>query len=130
MADLSYYGTGRRKTSVARVWLTPGTGKISINRRDEAAYFGRETHRMVLAQPFDVTQTIGKFDILANVKGGGMSGQAGAIKHGISRALLQVSAEYRKPLKRAGFLTRDARQVERQKYGQRGARARYQFSKR
>jgi len=130
MAELNYYGTGRRKTSVARVWLTPGTGKMVINRRDPEAYFGRETHRMVIAQPFEVTQTGGKFDILVNVKGGGMSGQAGAIKHGISRALLQISTDYRKSLKRSGFLTRDAREVERQKYGQRGARARFQFSKR
>jgi small subunit ribosomal protein S9 len=130
MAELNYYGTGRRKTSVARVWLTPGTGKISINQRDAETYFGRETHRMVIAQPFEITQTAGKYDILVNVKGGGVSGQAGAIRHGISRALLQVSVEFRKPLKRAMFLTRDARAVERQKYGQRGARARFQFSKR
>ncbi len=130
MAELTYYGTGRRKTSVARVWLKPGTGRVLVNHKTMDEYFGRETHRMILNQPFDVTQTGGKFDVLVNVKGGGPSGQAGAVKHGISRALLQVSADNRKTLKRAGFLTRDAREVERQKYGLRGARARFQFSKR
>ncbi|UCF29910.1 MAG: 30S ribosomal protein S9 [bacterium] len=130
MTEATYYGTGRRKTSIARVWITPGEGKISINRKDADEYLGRETLKMIIMQPFEVTGTSGQFDVRVNVNGGGSSGQAGAIKHGISRALLRVSDEHRKPLKKAGYLTRDAREVERKKYGQRGARARFQFSKR
>ena len=130
MTEASYYGTGRRKTSVARVWIMPGEGKININRKDADEYLARETLKMIIMQPFEVTGTSGQFDVRVNVNGGGASGQAGAIKHGISRALLKVSDEYRKPLKKAGYLTRDAREVERKKYGQKGARARFQFSKR
>jgi small subunit ribosomal protein S9 len=122
--------TGRRKTSVARIYLKPGEGRILINKKDADEYLGRETLKMIIMQPFELTGTIGQFDVKVNVRGGGVSGQAGAIKHGISRALLKVSDEYRKPLKKAGYLTRDAREVERKKYGQRGARARFQFSKR
>lgn len=122
--------TGRRKTSVARVYLKPGEGRILINKKDADEYLGRETLKMIIMQPFELTGTTGQFDVKVNVRGGGVSGQAGAIKHGISRALLKVSDDYRKPLKKAGYLTRDAREVERKKYGQRGARARFQFSKR
>jgi small subunit ribosomal protein S9 len=130
MTENKFYSTGRRKTSVARVYLKPGEGKILINKRDADAYLMRETLKMVIMQPFELTGTTGQYDVSINVNGGGISGQAGAIKHGISRALLKVSDEYRKPLKKAGYLTRDAREVERKKYGQRGARARFQFSKR
>ena len=130
MTENKFYSTGRRKTSVARVYLKPGEGKIVINKRDADAYLMRETLKMVIMQPFELTGTTGQYDVSINVNGGGISGQAGAIKHGISRALLKVSEEYRKPLKKAGYLTRDAREVERKKYGQRGARARFQFSKR
>ena len=130
MAESMFYGTGKRKTSIARVWLKAGEGKILINKKGADDYLGRETLKMIIQQPFEVTGTAGQFDVRVNVNGGGVSGQAGAIKHGISRALLQVSDEYRKPLKKAGYLTRDAREVERKKYGQRGARARFQFSKR
>lgn len=130
MTESTFYSTGRRKTSIARVWLTPGEGKILINRKDADTYLARETLKMVIMQPFEITGTVGRFDVKVNVNGGGVSGQAGAIKHGISRALLKVSEDYRKPLKKAGYLTRDARQVERKKYGQSGARARFQFSKR
>jgi small subunit ribosomal protein S9 len=122
--------TGRRKTSVARIYLKPGEGHILINKKDADEYLGRETLKMIIMQPFELTGTTGQFDVKVNVRGGGVSGQAGAIRHGISRALLKVSDEYRKPLKKAGYLTRDAREVERKKYGQRGARARFQFSKR
>jgi small subunit ribosomal protein S9 len=130
MTDTKYSSTGRRKTSVARVYLKPGEGRIRINRKDADDYLMRETLKMIIMQPFELTGTTGQFDVNVNVNGGGISGQAGAIKHGISRALLKVSDEYRKPLKKAGYLTRDAREVERKKYGQRGARARFQFSKR
>lgn len=130
MAESTFYGTGKRKTSIARVWLMAGDGKIQINKKGADEYLGRETLKMIIQQPFEVTGTAGQYDVRVNVNGGGVSGQAGAIKHGISRALLQVSDEYRKPLKKAGYLTRDAREVERKKYGQRGARARFQFSKR
>jgi small subunit ribosomal protein S9 len=130
MAESTFYGTGKRKTSIARVWLMAGDGKIRINKKGADEYLGRETLKMIIQQPFEVTGTTGQFDVRVNVNGGGVSGQAGAIKHGISRALLQVSDEHRKPLKKAGYLTRDAREVERKKYGQRGARARFQFSKR
>lgn len=130
MTESKYYSTGRRKTSVARVYLKPGEGRILINKKDADDYLMRETLKMIIMQPFELTGTTGQFDVNVNVNGGGISGQAGAIQHGISRALLKVSDEYRKPLKKAGYLTRDAREVERKKYGQRGARARFQFSKR
>ena len=126
----SLYATGRRKHAVARVWMQPGTGKIDINRRTLEDYFGRETSRMVFRQPLELTETTGNFDIFVNVSGGGLSGQAAAIRHGISRALTKIDAAFRPPLKKAGYLTRDARAKERKKYGQRGARARFQFSKR
>jgi small subunit ribosomal protein S9 len=125
-----YYATGRRKTSVARVWLQPGDGKFEVNGRTVDAFFGRETLKMIINQPFEVTETPGQFDVYANVHGGGMSGQAGAIKHGIARALLQINPECREVLKKVGFLTRDPRVKERKKYGKRGARASFQFSKR
>ena len=124
------YATGRRKHAVARVWLQPGTGKIEINSRTLEDYFGRETSRMVFRQPLELTETSGRFDVFVNVRGGGLSGQADAIRHGISRGLTKVDPAYRAPLKKAGYLTRDARAKERKKYGQRGARARFQFSKR
>jgi small subunit ribosomal protein S9 len=130
MTENQFYSTGRRKTSVARVYLKPGEGRILINKKDADEYLMRETLKMIIMQPFELTGTTGQFDVSVNVNGGGISGQAGAIKHGISRALLKVSDDYRKPLKKAGYLTRDAREVERKKYGQRGARARFQFSKR
>lgn len=125
-----YYATGRRKTSVARIWLQPGEGTYRVNNRTLDEFFGRETLKMIINQPFEVTQTIGQFDVYANVNGGGMSGQAGAIKHGIARALLESDSKYREPLKKAGFLTRDPRVKERKKYGKRGARASFQYSKR
>ncbi len=124
-----YYGTGRRKNAVARVRLVPGTGKITVNGRDGLDYFGREALVEYANAPFRVTDTAGHFDVLANIKGGGVSGQAGALRHGISRALLEAG-EYRDELKRAGFLTRDSRMVERKKYGLKKARKRPQFSKR
>ena len=131
MATTKYYGTGRRKSSVARVYLVPGTGKITINKRDIDEYLGLETLKVVVRQPLVATETLGKFDVLVNVKGGGYTGQAGAIRHGISRALLQVdSDEYRPILKAAGFLTRDPRMKERKKYGLKAARRAPQFSKR
>ena len=117
MANTKYYGTGRRKSSVARVYLVPGTGKITINKRDIDEYLGLETLKVIVRQPLVATETVDKFDVLVNVKGGGYSGQAGAIRHGISRALLQVDNEYRPTLKAAGFLTRDPRMKERKKYG-------------
>lgn len=125
-----FYGTGRRKSSVARVRLFPGTGTITINGQDIDDYFGLETLKLIINQPFDVTDTRGKFDIVANVKGGGFSGQAGAIRHGVSRALLLADDSFRAPLKRAGFLTRDPRMKERKKYGLKAARRAPQFSKR
>ncbi|MBI4917432.1 MAG: 30S ribosomal protein S9 [Acidobacteria bacterium] len=130
MATIQYYGTGRRKTAVARVYLRPGTGKITVNKRDFEEYFPNRVLKMVIRQPLQITETSEKFDILINVAGGGPAGQAGAIRHGISRALLEFSPELRKRLKVAGFLTRDAREVERKKYGQPKARRRFQFSKR
>jgi small subunit ribosomal protein S9 len=130
MNDDRRYATGKRKNAVARVWLKPGTGKIVINDRPVDTYFGRQTSRMVIMQPFELTQTVGRFDTVATVHGGGLSGQAGAVKHGISRALLEVDATYRSTLKSAGFLTRDSRVKERKKYGRRAARASFQFSKR
>jgi len=126
----TYYATGRRKSSVARVWLKPGEGKVLVNDRPAEEYFGRPTLRMVIAQPFKVAGVEAKFDVVATVRGGGATGQAGALRLGISRALLQAGEDLRTTLKKAGFLTRDPRVVERKKYGQRGARARFQFSKR
>ena len=125
-----WYGTGRRKESTARVWLMAGEGNVTINRRTMDKYFGREVLKMILQQPLDLVNQQGKVDILVNVRGGGLSGQAGAIRHGIARALLEMDPELRGQLKKAGFLTRDARKVERKKYGQPGARKRFQFSKR
>ena len=125
-----FYGTGRRKSSIARVRLYPGSGKITINGRDIDDYFGLETLKLVINQPFGVTNTVGKYDIVANVKGGGISGQAGAIRHGVSRALLLADDSYRTLLKKAGFLTRDPRMKERKKYGLKAARRAPQFSKR
>ena len=130
MASAKFYGTGRRKKSVARVYLTPGTGKITINKRDIDEYFGLDTLKVIVRQPLAATETDGKFDILVNVHGGGYTGQAGAIRHGISRALLQVDADYRPVLKKEGFLTRDTRMKERKKYGLKAARRAPQFSKR
>lgn len=130
MAEKVITATGRRKTSVARIFLRQGKGTISINDRSLEEYFGRETARMIVLQPFDVTQTQGSFDIAANVNGGGISGQAGAIRHGITRALMEVNPEFRSPLKKAGFITRDPRAVERKKYGRHKARKRPQYSKR
>jgi small subunit ribosomal protein S9 len=130
MAEKTITATGRRKTSVARVFLRHGKGAISINDRSLEEYFGRETARMIVLQPFDVTQTVDSFDIEVNVKGGGSSGQAGAIRHGITRALMRVNSEFRSPLKKAGFVTRDPRAVERKKYGRHKARKRPQYSKR
>ena len=125
-----FYGTGRRKSSVARVRLYPGSGKITINGRDVEDYFGLETLKLIINQPFGITGTEGKFDIVANVRGGGISGQAGAIRHGVSRALLLADDSYRTLLKKAGILTRDPRMKERKKYGLKAARRASQFSKR
>jgi len=132
MPDVSkaIYATGRRKHAVARVWLQPGSGKIAINNRSLEDYFGRETSRMVFRQALELTETSGRYDVFVNVSGGGLSGQADAIQHGITRALLKLNPAFRSPLKRAGYITRDPRIKERKKYGQRGARARFQFSKR
>ena len=130
MATIQYYGTGRRKTAVARVYLRPGTGSITVNKRDFEIYFTNRVLKMVIRQPMAITETADKFDILINVNGGGPAGQAGAIRHGLSRALLEYNPELRPRLKSAGFLTRDAREVERKKYGRPGARKRFQFSKR
>ena len=125
-----FYGTGRRKSSVARVRLYPGTGSIIINGRTIDEYFGLETMKLIINQPFEVTGTVGKFDIVASVRGGGFSGQAGAIRHGVARALLLADETFRPELKRAGFLTRDPRMKERKKYGLKAARRASQFSKR
>lgn len=130
MAVTKYYGTGKRKSSIARVWLTPGTGVITVNTKTIDAYFGRETSKMVIRQPLELTENVDKFDIYVTVKGGGDSGQAGAIKHGITKALLAVDVAYRPTLKSAGFITRDSRVKERKKYGKKAARASFQFSKR
>ena len=130
-ATEKYYGTGRRKKSIARVYVMPGKGKITVNKRDIDEYFGLETLKVVVRQPLELTNTLDKFDVLVNVHGGGFTGQAGAIRHGISRALLQAdSEEYRPLLKKAGFLTRDSRMKERKKYGLKAARRAPQFSKR
>ena len=125
-----FYGTGRRKTSVARVWVRPGSGRITINKRTFEDYFPRETLRMIIAQPFEITSTQGQFDLIATVAGGGPTGQAGAVRHGLARALTRFDEKLRGALKKAGLLTRDPRMRERKKYGQPGARKRFQFSKR
>ena len=130
MATVKFYGTGIRKKSIARVYLTPGTGKITVNKRDLDEFFGMETLKVIVKQPLELTGTADKFDVLVNVHGGGFTGQAGAIRHGISRALLKADAEYRPALKKAGFLTRDPRMKERKKYGLKAARRAPQFSKR
>lgn len=130
MAKARYYGTGRRKSSIARVYLVPGTGKVTINKRNMDEYFGLETLKLIVRQPLVLTDTADKFDVLVNVHGGGFTGQAGAIRHGISRALLHADADYRPTLKKAGFLTRDPRMKERKKYGLKAARRAPQFSKR
>ena len=130
MASAKFYGTGRRKKSIARVYLVPGTGKITINKRDIDEYFGLETLKVIVRQPLALTQTEGKFDVIVNVRGGGYTGQAGAIRHGLSRALLDADNDYRPALKAAGFLTRDPRMKERKKYGLKAARRAPQFSKR
>jgi small subunit ribosomal protein S9 len=130
LAKAKFYGTGRRKSSIARVYLVPGTGKVTINKRDMDHYFGLETLKLIVCQPLVLTETSDKFDVLVNVRGGGFTGQAGAIRHGISRALLQADGDYRPALKKAGFLTRDPRMKERKKYGLKAARRAPQFSKR
>jgi len=130
MATQVQINVGRRKESVARVRLVPGTGNVTINGRTMDEYFGRETSKMILIEPLKLVDQLGKVDVLVTAHGGGLSGQAGAIRHGISRALVELNAEYRPALKKAGFLTRDARAVERKKYGRPGARKRFQFSKR
>jgi len=129
-AERGFYATGRRKEATARVWLKAGTGAVVINGRDINNYFGRETSKMVLAQPLALLEQVGKVDVTVNVRGGGLSGQAGAIRHGISRALTRMNPDFRSPLKKAGFLTRDSRAVERKKYGRAKARRSFQFSKR
>jgi small subunit ribosomal protein S9 len=125
-----WYATGKRKSAIARVWLRPGSGNVTINRRTMDDYFGRAVLKMILQEPFELTETRGKFDVLVNVVGGGLAGQAGAIRHGITRALLQMDPELRSVLKKAGMVTRDSRVKERKKYGQPGARKRFQYSKR
>lgn len=130
MAKTAYYGTGRRKKSIARVYVKPGTGKITINKRDIDEYFGLETLKVTVRQPLVAIDAADKYDVMVNVHGGGYTGQAGAIRHGISRALLQVDADFRPVLKKAGFLTRDPRMKERKKYGLKAARRAPQFSKR
>lgn len=130
MAETTYYATGKRKNSIARVWLKPGDGKFSINGRTLEDYFGREVLRMIINQPLELTSTVGKYNVNALVSGGGASGQAGALRHGISKALLEVDGDLRSALKKAGLITRDPRVVERKKYGRPGARKRFQFSKR
>jgi small subunit ribosomal protein S9 len=124
------YGTGRRKSATARVFIKPGSGEIVVNKRKFEEYFQNETHRMVIRQPLQLTDSAGKLDILVNVAGGGPAGQAGAVRHGITRALMELNPEFRVRLKKAGFVTRDPRAKERKKYGQKGARKRFQFSKR
>lgn len=130
MATTTFYATGKRKSSVARVWVSVGEGAIRVNDRPVEEYFGRQTSCMLIQQPFEFTNTSGQFDVKATVDGGGLSGQAGAIKHGIAKALLSYDPTLRASLKKAGFLTRDPRVKERKKYGQKGARKRFQFSKR
>ncbi|MEW6360852.1 MAG: 30S ribosomal protein S9 [Pyrinomonadaceae bacterium] len=130
MADIQYYGTGRRKTSTARVYLRPGSGNIVVNKRAFENYFPNQALQMIIRQPLHLTETAGKFDVIVNVAGGGAAGQAGAVRHGITRALMEYNADLRPTLKKAGLVTRDPRQKERKKYGQKGARKRFQFSKR
>jgi len=130
MAEARYYGTGRRKSSVARVYIFPGTGKVTINKRDMDEYFGLETLKIIVRQPLELTGLTAKFDVKVNVHGGGFTGQAGAIRHGITRALVEADPELRPALKKAGFLTRDPRMKERKKYGLKKARRAPQFSKR
>ena len=130
MSTVQHYGTGRRKTSTARVFLRPGTGNLTINNKALDQYFFSKTHQMIVKQPLEASDTLSKFDVVVNVEGGGMHGQAGAVQHGIARALVDFSTELRQVLKKAGFLTRDPRMKERKKYGQPGARKRFQFSKR
>jgi small subunit ribosomal protein S9 len=130
MAEQKFYATGKRKTSIARVWIKAGTGSIVVNTRSVEEYFGRETSQMVVRQPLELTDNVGKFDVIATVIGGGPSGQAGAVKHGITKALLEVNPELRAVLKKAGFITRDSRIKERKKYGKAAARRSFQFSKR
>lgn len=130
MADIQYYGTGRRKTSTARVYLRPGTGEFKVNRKTFEEYFPNQALRMIIRQPLTLTDTASKFDIVVNVAGGGPAGQAGAVRHGITRALMEFNADLRPALKDAGLVTRDPRAKERKKYGQKGARKRFQFSKR
>ena len=130
MAEIQYYGTGRRKTSTARVYLRPGSGDVQVNKKAFEQYFPNETLRMIIRQPLQLTETTNKFDIYVNVAGGGPAGQAGAIRHGITRALMEFNADLRRALKSAGLVTRDPRIKERKKYGQKGARKRFQFSKR
>jgi len=130
VAEIQYYGTGRRKSATARVYLRAGGGDVLINRKAFDTYFPNETLRMIIRQPLQLTETVSKFDVLINVRGGGPAGQAGAIRHGITRALLEYNADLRPQLKKAGLITRDPRIKERKKYGQKGARKRFQFSKR
>jgi small subunit ribosomal protein S9 len=130
MAEIQYNATGRRKTSVARVTLSPGNGQITVNKKPADIYFPRETLRMVIRQPIEIAGITGKYNITAIVTGGGLSGQAGAVKHGITRAIVDMNSDFRSRLKKEGFLTRDPREKERKKYGQKGARKRFQFSKR
>ena len=126
----TFYATGKRKTAIARTWLTPGSGKITVNNQPVEDYFPVETFRLELTKPFNLTDTFGSFDVKANVTGGGISGQAGALRHGITKALILINPDYRLTLKKAGYVKRDPRVKERKKYGQKGARARFQFSKR
>ena len=127
---MQWYATGKRKSAIARVWMLPGNGNIVINKRPIDEYFGRATLKMILSEPFELTETIGKYDLKVNVCGGGLAGQAGAIRHGITRALLEVNPQFRSTLKKVGLITRDSRVKERKKYGQPGARKRFQYSKR
>lgn len=130
MADTRFYATGRRKEATARVWIKPGSGKVTINHRDVDEYFRRETLRMLMEQPLGALEALGQFDIYATVRGGGLAGQAGAIRHGLARALVKADEDNRPKLKKLGYLTRDPRRVERKKYGRPGARKRFQYSKR
>jgi small subunit ribosomal protein S9 len=130
MASVQYYGTGKRKSSIARVWITPGTGNIVVNKKSLDEYFGRETSKMIVKQPLELTENLDKYDIMVTVAGGGDMGQAGAIKHGITKALLDAEEALRGTLKKAGFITRDSRVKERKKYGKAAARRSFQFSKR
>jgi len=130
MAEEIYHAVGKRKTSAARIWMKPGKGLITINKNSMDDYITRESDKMLILQPLEITDTLGKYDITINVRGGGISGQAGAIRHGISRALVNINPEFRLPLKKTELLTRDSRMKERKKYGQPGARAHFQYSKR